>query len=895
MDFFNSEARDIANKLSLRLPQQEALNRLAIAIDGTTLQKDADTNAQLQQINYTLAKNQVKSSLKKFDRNFCSFTFDIATGVGKTRLMGAFVAYLYRKYGYKNFLIIAPSITIYNKLMQDFAGGSKYVFKGLEDIAMNPPAIISGDNYERSENLTKMAGDSFTVNVFNIDKLNEKQGKQHLDKDDPEYGKSKLHRQNEYLGDTFFNVLSQKEDLVVIMDEAHHYRDGAAMKTIEAIKPILGIELTATPKEKTNNILYHYQLPEAIKDKFVKRPVLIGRRNFNAANFDDDGLDHYDLQEAEIVHSIVKQELEVYAYNNQVRKVKPFVFVIASDIDHAKKLQQYLESDAFFEGKYKGKVLQIDSKSKTDDKIQALLNLENEYNQIEFVIHVSMLGEGWDVTNLYTIVPLRAANSKTLVMQSIGRGLRLPYGTVVGEAAVDNLNIIAHKNFETVLDDVNNELGKIEARYLDEEIPGLGENQPAEGLRKVPVKCTPKIVPGANAKPANIPATTPAGTDVSIPQSPTNATVPTTSATQPASNNGMATVAVVPPSSLPPTSPNVPIAKPVAQTQPDLFTPTPSIQIDIPKVYLVPTRKSVCRLETFLLNEEPFKQLNAVDNKIVVKDALTKREIAYLKGVNLSNDDYNENEFIKILNHSMQRESELAYSSNILVILDVIKQVNNCLKNKVAQPANVIRNNYRRIVDITKNQLLLHKKVNSATFEYKSVPGSLQLSEVMVMMSARDTIRCYTTKLQTGEKSQIKSMVFNGFTKCLYDNQKFDSNPELEFSRCLENDTSVKAWFRGSSSTFKIPCNFQDNYIPDFVVQTKDCSYVIEVKAKNKVNDPDVVNKAKAAQSWCTHASLLGKPWKYYLISEDDISGIENLSLSGVIAHAVHFSAGIAN
>ena len=54
-----------------------------------------------------------------------------------------------------------------------------------------------------------------------------------------------------------------------------------------------------------------------------------------------------------------------------------------------------------------------------------------------------MLKEGWDVTNLYTIVPLRAANARTLVEQSIGRGLRLPYGKRTGVDAVDQLNIVA--------------------------------------------------------------------------------------------------------------------------------------------------------------------------------------------------------------------------------------------------------------------------------------------------------------------------------------------------------------------------------------------------------------------------------------------------------------------
>ena len=66
-----------------------------------------------------------------------------------------------------------------------------------------------------------------------------------------------------------------------------------------------------------------------------------------------------------------------------------------------------------------------------------------------------MLKEGWDVTNLYTIVPLRAANSKTLVEQSIGRGLRLPYGKRTGVADVDRLTIVSHDRFQEIVDHAN--------------------------------------------------------------------------------------------------------------------------------------------------------------------------------------------------------------------------------------------------------------------------------------------------------------------------------------------------------------------------------------------------------------------------------------------------------
>ena len=62
-----------------------------------------------------------------------------------------------------------------------------------------------------------------------------------------------------------------------------------------------------------------------------------------------------------------------------------------------------------------------------------------------------------DVTNLYTIVPLRAANARTLIEQSIGRGLRLPYGRKTGVEVVDRLNIIAHDKFQEVIAEANKE------------------------------------------------------------------------------------------------------------------------------------------------------------------------------------------------------------------------------------------------------------------------------------------------------------------------------------------------------------------------------------------------------------------------------------------------------
>src|SRR5437763_3161756 len=85
--------------------------------------------------------------------------------------------------------------------------------------------------------------------------------------------------------------------------------------------------------------------------------------------------------------------------------------------------------------------------------IESLLKVERADEPTEIVIHVNMLKEGWDVTNLYTIVPLRAANARILIEQSLGRGLRLPFGKRTGVDAVDTLNIVAHDRFQEIIDE----------------------------------------------------------------------------------------------------------------------------------------------------------------------------------------------------------------------------------------------------------------------------------------------------------------------------------------------------------------------------------------------------------------------------------------------------------
>ena len=222
----------------------------------------------------------------------------------------------------------------------------------------------------------------------------------------------------------------------MLMDESHRYRASAGVRAINELNPILGLELTATPQveqgqraESFKNVIYSYPLSSAMADGFVKEPAVATRENFDAANYSVEGLEKIKLEDGVRIHEHTKVELDVFARNDDRPIVKPFMLVVAQDTSHANALQKVMEDDTFFEGRYEGKVITVHSNVRGEEKdevVEQLLNVEHPDNPVEVVIHVNMLKEGWDVTNLYTIVPLRAANSRTLVSRLLAEGCAPP-------------------------------------------------------------------------------------------------------------------------------------------------------------------------------------------------------------------------------------------------------------------------------------------------------------------------------------------------------------------------------------------------------------------------------------------------------------------------------------
>ena len=144
-------------------------------------------------------------TLQDFERDFPSMCFALATGVGKTRLMGAFISYLFQAHGIKHFFVLAPNLTIYDKLIADFTPNTpKYVFRGVAEFASYPPEIITGDNYEERAQALGDLLSPVSINIFNIAKISsEVRG-----------GKApRIKRLSEYIGQSYFDNLASLPDL----------------------------------------------------------------------------------------------------------------------------------------------------------------------------------------------------------------------------------------------------------------------------------------------------------------------------------------------------------------------------------------------------------------------------------------------------------------------------------------------------------------------------------------------------------------------------------------------------------------------------------------------------------------------------------------------------------
>ncbi|MDD4755213.1 MAG: DEAD/DEAH box helicase family protein [Prolixibacteraceae bacterium] len=407
-----------------------------------------------------------------FDENWTRYVVKMATGTGKTKVIGLILVWSYFHKLYeqcsplsKNFLIIAPNIIVLNRLKKDFEN-----FKMFFHEPFIPDNGYDNKDWKNDFQLTLHIQDELTTitesgNIFltNIHRVFMN------DECEPTFEDVFLGAKPKPDADTSKGIDLGKvlrsdkiKDLVVLNDEAHHIHDSslAWFRNLEDIsnklklKNTYGISLqadfSATPKHSNGAIFVQticdYPLVEAIKQNVVKSPVLpdeASRQKIsekNSSNFVERYRDYIHL-------GYLEWEQQYEELKNQKT---PILFIMTMSTREADQAAAFLESNypklqnavLTIHTNNSGEISETATTKKAKDELAKLRDaadaIDKDNSPYKAVVSVLMLREGWDVKNVTTIVGLRpfGADSKILPEQTIGRGLRKMFSLDMAEKLV---------------------------------------------------------------------------------------------------------------------------------------------------------------------------------------------------------------------------------------------------------------------------------------------------------------------------------------------------------------------------------------------------------------------------------------------------------------------------
>lgn len=494
------------------------------------------------------------------------------------------------------------------------------------------------------------------------------------------------------------------------------------------------------------------------------------------------------------------------------------------------------------------------------------------------------------MTNLYTIVPLRAANARILIEQSIGRGLRLPFGKRTGVSAVDRLSIVAHDRFQEIVDEANRPDSAIRLQQVI-----LDPNTDLRGSRTVVSKTN------LDDQIAGIPAQPVPGAPTAAPEPPLFANeaerkvaqvtvevikkhenlagsklLLTPEVQKEIAAEVAATVAPVQ-QDLPGVAEPPDIAAVVAKTADLIVKQT----IDIPRILVVPKGQVTTGFHSFKVDCSGI-HYQPVERDLLIQHLRTHAQETLTFGGNVQQELRDEDYIVR----GLVDFDDISYDEHADLLYDLAGQIVAHLRSYLSEEdtRNVLIYHQKQLAAFIHAQMQAHQWEKATDFDVVVTKGFTELKSSAFTVREDDVV--WDFRQTVTEKSRIPQMVFGGFRRCLYNVQKFQTDPERKLAIILDRE-SLK-WFRPANGQFPIWYridNESPEYVPDFVAETADCIYMLESKRRDQMEDAVVVAKKDSAVRWCAHASRHsaasgGKPWKYLLISHDEIA--ENMTLAGL-------------
>ncbi len=229
---------------------------------------------------------------------------------------------------------------------------------------------------------------------------------------------------------------------------------------------------------------------------------------------------------------------------------------------------------------------------------------------------------------------------------------------------------------------------------------------------------------------------------------------------------------------------------------------------------------------------------------------------------------------------------EVDYDSHADFLYGLAGQVVAHLESYLSEDEtrNILIYNQKQIAAFVNAQMQAHRQESAVGYDVMVKKGFTKLKGSAFTAKAGEPEHDFRRPVD--DKSRISQMIFHGFQRCLIEPVKFQSDTERRLAVILERES--EKWFRPAKLQIQIYYKSgvkHPEYIPDFVAETRDCIYMLESKARNELDNAEVLSKKEAAEKWCEHASAHtvengGKPWRYLLIPHDAIA--ENMTLSGL-------------
>jgi type III restriction enzyme len=798
---FQDIIAEIAARLDLREPNREAVQTLAAEVSQCY---------------------DVDEKLPPFEA-----VIDSATGVGKTYILAGAMELFASAQDVRNFVIVTPGRTILEKTRDNFTPGNP---KSLLGSMSFQPIVITAENFNTPAMRVAMDDDSqIKIYLFTV---------QSLIRPESKTGR-KTHKFQESLGTEFYAHLKSTDHLVVFADEHHTYYGPAFSKAVRDLDPWVLVGLTATPHKQTpkEQIIFRYPLAAAIADKLVKTPVIVGRK--------DDRTDSLTkLTDGITLLRAKEQAVTAYVDVVHVPSVNPVMLVVAKNIEDADEYGSILRSDEFFHGDYADSVLVVHSNA-PDEALAGLAKVEEELSPVRIIISVGMLKEGWDVRNVYVIASMRSSVSEILTEQTLGRGMRLPFGHYTDIEILDTLEVIAHERYQDLL----KKAGVLNSAFVDYRTrAALRIN--AQGQQVVVsesvTSSAPPIIASDDSGPSPLPVDASAAPVV-------------TTAEQRTAQAGSAVNAL----------------KQEVARRGDV----PSIQIPILRMSAVKSHFSLADIA----DTDAFRKLGsslAADPEGELSRTLVSARVV------TGPDGMKRTELVTSAAADRVRSAPRLFpEEDLRADLAEIVLASSAVparKNQRAALAPLLDAFFAGLgthavqvlsANLDRAGARLVKLVEQEQRRYMAKPTFDEVVELREFNPARATDKPISAD-RFG--SFAKSMAYNSWQRSLFTFEWFDSRPERTVANMVDADDHVACWTRLHIGELPILWNSGgQQYNPDLIVIENDNTHwVVEVKMDKEMASADVQGKREAAMRWANHVSAepqVGAVWRYLLVSEADI------------------------